>query len=249
MNLIKTKEEIKIIKEGGKILSNIMKRLKKEVIPGIKGEYLNDLAESLILKEGGIPSFKGYDNFPTALCVSINDEIVHGVPFKKILKSGDIISLDLGIFYNGFHNDMAITFPVGNVDYEILRLIRTTKKALKRGIKKAKPGNTLGDIGNTIERCIYGQGFKVVKNLCGHGIGRNIHEEPDVLNFGKRHKGLKLEEGMVLCLEPMASLASGEIKEGKDGFSYETKDNSVSAHFEHTIIIEKEGAYVSTELW
>ena len=248
MSLIKSKEEIQIIKEGGRILSNIIKKLKKESIPGVKGEYLNDLAEDLIFKANGKPSFKGYDNFPTALCLSINEEIVHGVPFEKILKSGDIVSLDLGIFYNGFHNDMAITFPIGKVDYEILRLIRTTKKALKRGIKKAKPGNTLGDIGNTIERCIYGQGFKVVKNLCGHGIGRNVHEEPDVLNFGKRHKGLKIEEGMVLCLEPMASLGLSEIKEGKDGFSYETKDNSISAHFEHTIIITKDGAEVATEM-
>lgn len=246
--MIKTKKEIKIIKEGGKILAEIMERLKKEAEVGISGEHLNNLAEKLILEKGGKPSFKNYKGFPTALCFSLNEEIVHGIPSKREIKNGDVISLDLGFFYKGFHTDMAATIPVGEVHPDILRLIKTTKKALKRGIKKAREGNTLGDIGNTIERCIKGQKFSVLKDLCGHGIGKNVHEEPDVLNFGARHKGMKLLEGMVICLEPMASIGSSEIKLASDNFTYKTKDDSISAHFEHTIIITKNGAEIATEI-
>ena len=248
MALIKTKEEIEAIEEGGKILAGIMDCLKKEVIVGVSGDHLNNLAEELILKNKGFPSFKNYNGFPAALCLSLNEEIVHGIPFGKKIKEGDVVSLDLGFFYKGFHNDMATTVFLNEVPFDVLRLIKTTKKALKRGIKKARIGNTLGDIGNTIERCITSQGFKVIENLCGHGIGKEVHEPPDVLNFGKRHKGMKIEEGMILCLEPMASLGSSEIVLGKDMSTYKTKDSSISAHFEHTIIITKDGAKVATEL-
>lgn len=248
MVLIKTKKEIEIIKEGGKILASVMDRLKKEVVVGVSGDYLNNLAEEMILKNNGKPSFKNYNDFPAALCLSLNEEIVHGIPFGKKIKEGDVVSLDLGFFYKEFHTDMATTVAVGEVNYDILRLLKTTKKALKRGIKKARIGNTLGDIGNTIERCITNQGFSVIENLCGHGIGKSVHEAPDVLNFGKRHKGMKIEEGMILCLEPMASLSSSQIILGKDMCVYKTKDLSVSAHFEHTIIITKDGAKVATEL-
>ncbi len=246
MSLIKTKEEVKIIKEGGKILSSIMERLKKEVKPGVKGDYLNSLAEELIEKRGGKPSFKGYEGFPSALCLSINEEIVHGIPFNKVIKEGDVVSLDLGVYYNGFHNDMAFTISLSD-NPEILRLLRITKKSLKRGIRNTRKGNTLGDIGNVIERTILNHNFGLIKDLCGHGIGRDVHEKPDVLNFGKRHKGMKLEEGMIICIEPMASLGSSEIIKGKDGFSYETSDKSISAHFEHTLIITENGVDVSTE--
>ena len=269
---IKTEREIEIMREGGKILAKIMEKLKKEVRPGIATEKLDRLAESLILKCGGKPSFKGYQNFPATLCTSINEEIVHSLPSNRVLKEGEIISLDLGIFFplkkflknrpidrsmvlkfypelkNGFHVDMAITIPVGKVEPEVLRLIRVCKKALKRGIKKIRPGNTVGDIGNTIQRYVESQGFNVIRDLCGHGIGKNLHEEPQVLNYGKRHSGPKLREGMVLCLEPMISMGDYKIKKSKDGFGFKTTDGSLTVHFEHTIAVTKSGYQILTEV-
>ena len=245
---IKTPEEIKTMAEGGKILAKIMKELEKKIEPGITTKELDKLAEELVFKYGGECSFKGYEGFPTCLCTSINEEIVHSAPSNRRLKQGDIISLDIGIFFKGFHADMAVTLPVGKVEPEIQRLIRVTKKALKRGIKKVRPGNTFGDIGNTIQRYVESQGFNVIRDLCGHGIGRELHEDPEVLNFGKRHSGEKIKEGMVFCLEPMVTMGDWHIKREKNGFGYETQDGSLSAHFEHTIAIVKNGCKVLTEI-
>jgi methionyl aminopeptidase len=253
---IKTPEEIAIMAEGGKILAKIMTELEKKVQPGIATEELNRLAESLILKSGGKCSFKGYKDsngysvipFPACLCTSINEEIVHAVPSERILKEGDIISLDLGIFYKGFHTDMAITVPVGKVPFEVQRLIRVTKKALKRAIKKVRPGNTFGDIGNTIQRYVESQGLNVVRDLCGHGIGRELHEEPQILNYGKRHTGPELAEGMVFCLEPMVTVGDYKIKRSPYGHGYETADSSLSCHFEHTMAVLKDGCQILTDL-
>ena len=247
MVFIKTPEEIKIMAEAGKILAKIMKELEKKVKPGIKTQELNRLSESLIFKYGGKCSFKGYDGFPACLCASINEEIVHAVPSEKILKEGDIVSLDLGIFYKGFHVDMAITLPVGKISPEAQRLIRITKKALKRGIKKVRPGNTFGDIGNTIQRYVEGQGFNVVRELCGHGIGREVHEDPKILNYGKRHTGIEIKEGMVFCLEPMVTTGDWKLRKSADGFGFETQDSSLSCHFEHTIAVTKTGCQVLTQ--
>jgi len=247
MIFIKTKEEIEIMGEGGRILARIMQELERAVKPGITTRELDRLAESLIFKYGGKPSFKGHEGFPATLCTSINEEIVHGVPSNRILKEGDIISLDLGIFYKGFHTDMAITCGVGSkISPTVQRLIRVTKKALKRGIKKVKPGNTFGDIGNTIQRYVESQGFNVVRDLCGHGIGKELHEEPKILNYGKRHTGYKIKEGMVFCLEPMVTVGDWKIKKTKDGFGYQTADNSLSAHFEHTIAVTQNGCRILT---
>ena len=243
---IKTPEEVEIMKEGGKILARIMKDLEKNVRPGITTKELDRLAESLILKSGGRCSFKGYQNFPACLCTSINEEIVHALPSNRILKEGDIISLDLGLFWKGFHSDMAITLPVGKVSPEAVRLIRVTKKALKRGIKKVRPGNTIGDIGNTIQRYVESQGFNVVRDLCGHGIGKEIHEDPQILNFGKRKSGPEIKEGMVLCLEPMVTVGNWKLKKTKDNYGYETEDGSLSCHFEHTVAVTKDGAKILT---
>ena len=248
MITIKTPEEIKIMAEGGKILAGIMKELEKNVKPGITTEDLNRLAENLILKSGGKCSFKGYEDYPACLCTSINEEIVHSVPSARQLKDGDIISLDLGIFYQGFHTDMAITVPVGKILPETQRLIRVTKKALKRGIKKTRPGNTIGDIGNTIQRYVEGQGFNVVRELCGHGIGKEIHEDPKILNYGKRHSGLEIKEGMVLCLEPMVTVGDWKLKKSADGFGYQTQDGLLCCHFEHTVAVTKNGCQVLTNL-
>ena len=243
---IKTKEEIEIMAEGAKILARIMKELEKKVRPGITTKELDRLAENLIFKSGGKCSFKGHQGFPACLCTSTNEEIVHVVPSDRVLAEGDIISLDLGIQYLGFHADMAITVPVGKVEPETARLIRVTKKALKRGIKKIRPGNTIGDIGNAIQRYVEPQGFNIVRELCGHGIGKKIHEEPQILNYGKRHTGPEIKEGMVLCLEPMITTGDWKIKKSKDGHGFKTIDNSLSCHFERTIAVIKDGAKILT---
>jgi methionyl aminopeptidase len=246
MIYIKTSEEIKIMAKGGKILAGIMKELEKRVRPGITTKELDRVAETLILKSGGKPSFKGYQGFPAALCTSINEEVVHATPSNRELKEGDIISLDLGMLYKGFHTDMAITLPVGKILPETQRLIRVTKKALKRGIKKARPGTTFGDIGNAIQRYVESQGFNVVRELCGHGIGKEVHEEPQILNYGKRKSGPEIKEGMVFCLEPMVTAGDWKLKKSKDGYGFETADGSLSCHFEHTIAVSKDGAKVLT---
>ena len=252
MILIKTEKEIQTMKEGGKILAEIMEKLKEKVRPGITTNELSRLAESLVLKYGKC-SFKGYEDFPACLCTSINEEIVHVAPSDRVLKEGDIISLDLGVFYKGFHTDMAITLPitrpglVKKIDPEILRLIRVTKKAFKRALRKVRPGNTFGDIGNGIQRYVEGQGFNVIKDLCGHGIGKDLHEDPQVLNYGKRKTGPKMKQGMTFCIEPMVSIGGSEIKKSKDGFGWETTDGSISAHFEQTITVTKNGPEILTE--
>ena len=248
MITIKTEKEIKVMTEGARILAGIVEELKKRVRPGITTKELEKLAESLILKSGGKCNFKGEDNFPACICTSVNEEIVHAVPSERVLKEGDILSLDLGLLWKGFHTDMAITLPVGKISFEAQRLLRVTKKALSRGIKKSKVGNTFGDIGETIQRYVESQGFNVVRDLCGHGIGRKLHEDPPIPNYGKRHKGPKIKEGMVFCLEPMVTMGDYRIKKGKDGFSFETSDGSLSAHFEHMIAITKKGPFVLTKL-
>jgi len=251
---LKTKEEIEIMREGGKILAKIMEELEKAVKPGITTKELNRLAESLIFNYGAKPSFLGYTNrkdgiidpYPASLCTSINEEIVHCLPSNRILKEGEIISLDLGIFFKGFHTDMAITLPIGKINPEAQRLIRATKKSLKRGIAEIKPGNRLGDIESAIQKFVESQGFEVVRDLCGHGIGRELHEDPQILNFGKKGSGSEIKEGMVLCLEPMVAIGDPTIRRAKDGWGYQTFDDSLSAHFEHTIAVTKNGAEVLT---
>ncbi len=250
---IKTQKEICIMREAGKILAQIIGELKNKVEPGITTKELDELAEAHLLKYKAEPAFKGHEGFPRALCASVNSAVVHSVPCDYKLKQGDILSLDLGIRYRGFFSDMAITLPVTSIgqtygDFEALRLIRVTKKALQMGIAKIRPGNTVGDIGNTIQRFVEGQGFGVVRDLCGHGIGRNLHEEPSIFNYGKRHKGEKLKQGMVLCLEPMVTAGDWRLVKSADKFGYETKDGSLSAHFEHTIVVTKNGAKVLTKV-
>ena len=255
---IKVAEEIEIMAEGGKLLAKIMKELEKQVRPGITTKELDKVAEDLILKSGGKCSFKGYQGFPTCLCASINEEIVHAVPSERKLKEGDIISLDLGILYKGFHTDMAVTLPVRIVNPEVQRLIDVTKKALEIGIEKLKPGNYIGDISKAIQKYVEREGFNVVRELCGHGIGRKLHEAPQILNSVsfdemtvdkvkyQEDAKIKLKEGMVLCLEPMVTVGDWRIKKSKDGFGYETEDGSLSCHFEHTIAVTENGAKILT---
>lgn len=245
---IKTSEEIKIMDEGGKILAEILAEIEKMAKPGIAAIELDMAAEALILSRGAKPAFKGYENFPNSLCVSVNDVIVHGLPSDYKLKDGDVVGLDLGVLYKGYNTDMAITIAVGEVSFEAKRLLSVAKKALKMGIVKAKIGNTIGDIGNTIQRYVEGQGFGVVRSLCGHGIGKEVHEEPQIPNYGQRHKGDELKEGMVICIEPMITMGDYQLKKADDGYGFAAKDGSLTAHFEHTIAITKNGSKILTKV-
>lgn len=274
---IKTKAEIAVMQEGGRVLAQIMEKLKSEVVEGASCLELDRAACALVFDSGATPAFKGYidphsknkEPFPSALCVSINDVVVHGVPSDYILKSGDVVSLDLGIKYKGFYSDMAITefvrgqmvqgqtlhhlvqgLPLYQTEdmAENMRLIRVAKKALKFGISKCHIGNTFGDIGNTIQRFVESQGFNVVRDLAGHGIGKALHEDPQISNYGKRHKGEKIEEGMCFCLEPMITRGNWKLTKTPDGFGYKTKDGSVACHFEHTISIVNGLPLVLTKL-
>ncbi len=248
MITLKTPEEIQTIREGGKILSATLKALEKMTKPGIATIELDRAAEALIVSHAGAkPAFKGYEGFPYSLCVSVNENIVHGYPSNYKIKDGDLVKLDLGVLYKGFNTDSAITVAVGNVSYEAKRLINVTKKSLRLGIKKAKIGNTIGDIGNTVQRCIEDQGFGVVRDLCGHGIGKTVHEDPKIPNYGKRQSGAKLVEGMVICIEPMVTMGDYNLRHSDDGYGYATRDNSLSAHFEHTIAITRIGPKILTD--
>lgn len=248
MNLIKTPEEIKIMKEGGKILATVLKEVSKMVVAGITTLELDKAAEALILAAGAKPAFKGHEGFPYSLCTSVNDVIVHGFPSNYVLKNGDIVGLDLGVLYKGYNTDMAVTVAIGEIPFETRRLMTVTKTALRLGIKKARAGVTTGDIGSTIQRYVEDQGFGIVRDLQGHGIGKSVHEDPGVPNYGQRHKGTKLEAGMVICIEPMLTTGGIAIKKAKDGYGFATRDGSLSAHFEHTLAITKDGAVVLTEV-
>jgi len=248
MITIKTEQEISIMKESGRILATVIKELEKMVKPGVTTLELDRAAEALILSMGGKPAFKNYNGFPYTLCASVNEVVVHGYPSNYSLREGDIIGLDLGVIYNGYYSDSAVTIAVGEVSFEAKRLITVTKTALRYGIRNAKVGNTVGDIGNTIQRYIESQNYGIIKELCGHGIGKHLHEDPQILNYGKRNHGPKLLEGMVICIEPMITIGKPDLKQAKDGYGYATKDGSLSAHFEHTIAITKDGPRVLTEL-
>lgn len=264
MITIKTKEEIDLMHKGGRILKSTIDELGKKIDVGISGKDIENEAEKLIEKTGGVPNFRGQDGFPSCLCFSINEEIVHGVPSERKLKDGDIVTIDLGIFFqinnflkgdidykkypnlkNGFHTDMARTYTVGNVNEEVERLIKTNKKALKRGISKVKAGVKTGEIGEAIEKFALREGYSVVKNLCGHGIGAKLHEDPEILHYGSKKYGDLLKEGMVFCIEPMLSMGSDEIF--KRGMAYVTDDNSLSAHFEDMVAVTKNGVIVLTD--
>ena len=244
---IYNENEIEILRRGGMILAKIMSELEKRVKPGITTKYLNEVAEDLILKHGAESSFKGFNKYPAILCTSLNEEIVHAVPKKRKLKKGDILSLDLGIRFNGYCTDMATTLPVGKVNKEAKKLIKATKEALKIGISQAKPGNHLEDIGYVIQKYVEKNGFNVVRELVGHGVGKKVHEEPKIPNYGERGTGPELVEGMVLALEPMVTVGDWYVKKTKDGFGYKTADNSLSCHFEHTIAITKKGPQILTQ--
>ena len=248
MITIKSEEEIKVMREGGKILAGIMEELRKRAQVGITTKELDRVAEALIFKSGAKPAFKGYNNFPAALCTSVNQVIVHGVPSDYQLKSGDILSLDLGIKYKGFFSDMAITMPIGKIKPEVYKLIETARESLRLSINEIRTRITFGDVGDVIQKYVRSQKFDVVKELCGHGIGRELHEDPQILNYKERKESPELKLGMVFCIEPMVTAGDWRIKRSPDGFGWETKDGSLSSHFEHMLALTKTGCQILTEL-
>lgn len=251
---IKTEQEINILREGGKKLASVLNAVAKKAVPGVATIELDELAEKMIKEFGGKPSFKNYKTgddrvlYPASLCVSINNEIVHGIPSKnRILKEGDIVSLDAGMEYRGMFTDTAITVPVGKVSAKAAKIIEACKKSLSKGIKTIKNGSYVGDIGYAIEQHAEGEGFGIVRNLVGHGVGHKVHEEPEVPNFGSKKTLTKLKTGMVLAIEPMITEGSMETILADDDWTWETKDGKLSAHFEHTVVVTDKGAEILTQ--
>lgn len=242
--ICKSPKEIEILKKTNRIVALILKELKKYCVPGTTTYELDQIAESWVKKYNCIPAFKGYRNYPATLCISINEEIVHGIPGEKKLKEGDIVSLDLGVKLDGFYGDAAITVPVGEIDAESQKLLQVTEEALYKGIEKAYVGNRLSDISHAIQTWVEKHGFSVVRDFVGHGIGKELHEEPQVPNFGKPGFGPRLKEGMVLALEPMVNMGTHEVKILSDGWTAVTADGSRSAHFEHSIAITSNGPII-----
>ncbi len=233
-------DEIELIRHSAQMVSATLTEVSKMLKPGITTLSIDKMAEQFIRDNGGVPSFKGYGGFPFSLCISVNEVVVHGFPSEYELKDGDIISVDCGVYKNGFHGDSAYTFAIGDVKPEVLRLLRITKESLYRGIAQAADNNRVGDISFAVENfCSRENNYGVVRELVGHGVGRQLHEEPQVPNYGRRGDGKKLREGMVIAIEPMINLGVKEVYTKEDGWTVVTKDGKPSAHFEHTTAIRK----------
>jgi methionyl aminopeptidase len=241
MIILKTPAEIEIMAQASRVVAEALEILKSEVKPGITTEDLDRIAEREIRVRGAIPAFKGYRNYPKALCASVNEQVVHGIPSGRRLREGDIIGLDLGAIVDGYYGDSAVTVPVGRVDPAAERLIRATEQALKLGIEQAVVGNRLSDISHAIQRHVEAAGYSVVTEFVGHGIGRQLHEEPQVPNYGKPGQGPRLQVGMVLAIEPMVNMGGSGVRILEDQWTAVTKDGSLSAHFEHTIAVQASG--------
>lgn len=247
MITIKSEHEIEFMRKAGEIVGNTHKYLKQYIRPGITTKELNDLAEDFILKSGATPSFKNLYGFPGTVCISINEEVVHGIPGMRKLKSGDIVKLDIGACYQGYHGDSAWSYPVGNVSSEVSRLLEQTEEALYQGLSVVHAGAHVGDIGFAIEQYAKKHKLGVVKELVGHGIGTKVHEDPDVPNYGKQGTGPVLKEGMTIAVEPMLNLGTAEVYILDDNWTIVTGDDKASAHFEHTILVTKDGYEILTK--
>ncbi len=245
--LIKTSDDLKQMREGGKIAARILNLLAKEVKEKITTGTLDQIARREIAKAGGKPSFLGHLGYPAAICTSINNEVVHGIPGSKPLREGDIIGIDLGIFYRGFHNDTAITVGVGVIDYKKKNLLEITQKALDEGLKSVKPGIHLGDIQSRIQGIVEGAGFSVIRDLAGHGVGKELQEPPSIPNFGIKGSGPIIKEGMVLAIEPMVAAGDWHVKILPDGWTVVTADGSNAAHYEHTVAVTRDGYEILTK--
>ena len=252
MITIKSPSEIEIMRQGGKILARVLQELAAEVKAGVSLKYLDDLAEKLVSGYDAKPSFKGYKPagakraYPASLCISLNCEVVHGVPDDRVLKGGDVVSLDLGVLYEGFHTDSAVTLGVGDVSNKAKQLMLVTEGALDLAVSMVKPGVYWGDIASKIQHHVESAKFSVVRELTGHGVGRGLQEDPYLPNYGQPGDEPLLKEGMVIAIEPMVAMGRPEVKVGLDGFVYETRDQSLAAHFEHTVVVTSRGVDVLT---
>jgi len=247
MICLRSPKELQMLKLSGKILAAVMHKIERIVQPGITTKDIDRLSEELILKEKAVAAFKGYKGFPATACVSVNEEVVHGIPGPRVILEGDIVSIDLGVNYQGYFSDMAVTLPVGRVDQDKRKLIEITRQSLEIGIKQAQKGNYLTDISHSIQSFAEAQGFSVVRQFVGHGIGTALHEEPEIPNFGRPHLGAFLKSGMVLAIEPMVNIGSWECLILENGWTAVTKDGAPSAHFEHTVVITDKGPVILTE--
>lgn len=248
MVILKSKDEIVKMREAGHLTALLLEKLEGHVLDGVATIELDLIAEKFILSNGGVPAFKGYHGYPNAITVSINEEVVHAIPTKRKIKYGDIVSLDVGIIYNGYVGDAAITVPVGDVGEEKRQLLDVTREALNRGIDQAKPGNHVGDISHAVQSHVESHGFSVVRDLVGHGIGRSMHEEPQVPNYGDPGVGVLLQPGMVLAIEPMVNMGGYNVEILKNKWTVVTADRKPSAHFEHTVAIMDNGPCILTSV-
>lgn len=250
MIYLKSQQEINLLRQSATLVSLTLAEVAKYVEPGVATKKLDQVAEDFIKKNNAIPSFKGYgpkhNSFPGTLCISVNEQVVHGFPSNYKLQEGDIVSVDCGVYKNGFHGDQAYTFVVGQADESTMALLRTTMEALYKGIQEAVHGNKVGDIGHAIQSHCEGRGYGVVRELVGHGLGRTLHEEPSVPNFGKQGKGARLRSGMTLAIEPMITMGSWKVKTLGDGWTVVTTDGKKSAHYEHDIAITENGSEILT---
>lgn len=241
MIILKTPEEIAVMAKASKVVAEALEVVRRAVQPGVTTEELDRLAESEIRARGAVPAFKGYRNYPKTLCASVNEQVVHGIPSKRVLKEGDIIGLDLGAIVGGFYGDSAVTVAVGQIDEKTAHLVRVTQEALSLGIEQAVVGHRLSDISHAVQRHVEAAGFSVVTEFVGHGVGRQLHEEPQVPNYGKPGQGPRLQPGMVLAIEPMVNMGKPAVRVLEDRWTAVTVDGSLSAHFEHTIAIQPSG--------
>ena len=246
MIIIKNHDEISKMRKAGKIVGETLLLLEKKVKPGVTTADLDKMAEEFITKHGAKPSFKGLYGFPSSLCISVNEQVIHGIPGEYMLKDGDIVSIDCGACIDGFHGDAARTFPVGNISSDAQKLIDITKESFFKGIEYAKVGNKLGDVSHEIQSYVEAAGFSVVRDFVGHGIGANVHEDPNVPNFGKAGIGPDLVKGMVLAIEPMVNIGNHKVKTLRNGWTVVTRDSSLSAHYENTVAILSDGPEILT---
>lgn len=244
---LKTKEEIELLRENNLLVSDTLAYIAPAIKEGVTTRELDRMAEEYIRSCGAIPGFLGYGGFPNTLCISVNENVVHGIPSDYALKNGDIVSVDCGTILKGFYGDSAYTFAVGEVSDEVRKLLNVTKESLYEGVAQARVGNRIGDISAAVQQYAESNGFSVVRELVGHGLGRAMHESPEVPNYGKRGRGPLLKEGMVICIEPMINMGKKEVVFEKDGWTVRTRDRKPSAHFEFAVAITKEGADVLTD--
>ena len=237
--VVKSSEEIEILRENAIIVSKTLAEVAKHIEPGVKTLTLDKIAQEFILSQGAVPGFKGYRGFPGTLCISPNEEVVHGIPGERVLKNGDIVSIDCGCLKNGFYGDSAYTFAVGEIRPEVRLLLQRTKESLMKGVEMALAGKRVGDISAAVQEYVESFGYSVVRELVGHGIGRNLHEKPDIPNFGRKGSGMKLAAGLTICIEPMINLGTKHVVQSSDGWTIRTADRMPSAHFELTVAVGK----------